>query len=196
MIWIILVSVLIFIVTCVILFILLGSVNATVEYDLDLKIKLKILCFKFTIFDSSKNDNEPESKPEKTKNSKMKTIAKKLKRKDALDSLKAASKMLRTSTEIMKEFLEIINIDDLVLKLWVGGSDAADAAIRYGQACSIVYSAVGYVSSVKPLKKYDVSIAPNFTSEKTNFKFRLSITVKILKVLKMKSLAKLKNLSL
>lgn len=193
MVWIILSLILILLLF--IIFVLLSSISITVMYKEELIIKIKILCFTFTLFDSSKKSKAVlVANNSKKPLSKIKNKTNKLKKIGVIGSLKSLSAAFKTYANLVKEILEIIIIDELTFILRVGGSDATKVALSYGQACTGVYSILGYISSVKSPKIYHVLVSPDFCSEKVNVEFKLSITTKILKILK--SLSKLKKIDL
>lgn len=65
----------------------------------------------------------------------------------------------------------------LWLRINVGGSDSADAAVRYGKMCSAVYPSMGYILSVVHSKNCSVRVQPDFLTNKTEGAFLLHLAL-------------------
>ncbi len=65
----------------------------------------------------------------------------------------------------------------LWLRINVGGSNSADAAVNYGKMCAKVYPAMGYILSVVHSKKCSIKVQPDFLGGKTQGAFFLHLAV-------------------
>ncbi len=68
-------------------------------------------------------------------------------------------------------------IKELYLYIMVTGSDAADTALKYGRICQKVFPSLGFITSNFPVRKYDVSVEPDYlaNANKAEFEFCFSI---------------------
>ena len=69
-------------------------------------------------------------------------------------------------------------IDELFLNMVVSGDDAADCAIKYGQRCSQIFPALGYICSCMKCRKYNAAINPDFLATKDAIEFSTKISVR------------------
>jgi len=190
--------VLIILAAMILILIFFLPVNLIFEYDKFLIIKLKLFFFTFTLYKQSEGKKESDTEEEKkTDSSAPHNIVKNVQKRGLLSTLNLVIASLKSAGRIVKEVLENVQINNLSFLLKVGGKDASSAALSYGKACSTVYTLLGYISSIKPIETYDVSVQPEFTSEKVRLKFKLDIMIKIFYLLKVsfKYLKKLKNIS-
>ena len=65
---------------------------------------------------------------------------------------------------------------ELKLYLSVGAGDAAETAILYGKVCSMVFPAMGLITSTCKVKEYDCGVQPNFMSSDKYAVFRAVIS--------------------
>jgi len=90
---------------------------------------------------------------------------------------------IKNTWNLLKSFIEIATIKDLQVKMNIVGEDAADTAIIYGYANSVIYPIVGAVlSNANDVKKYNVNLNADF-SEGADSSIDISIlaSVKITK---------------
>ena len=71
-------------------------------------------------------------------------------------------------TEAVKDFLRHANVKELELRLTAAGEDAADAAVKYGYACSVVYPVVSMITALSGCKNYKVSVIPGFREKESS----------------------------
>lgn len=55
-----------------------------------------------------------------------------------------------------------LTVDRLTVDLRIREEDAAATAIRYGQACGVVYTAVGFLQSVVRVRRREITVVPLF----------------------------------
>lgn len=67
---------------------------------------------------------------------------------------------------LLKSFIQVATIKDFNVKMNIVGEDAADTAIIYGYANSVVYPIVGaVVSNARDVKKYNVNLNADFSED-------------------------------
>ena len=71
-------------------------------------------------------------------------------------------------TEAVKDFLRHANVKELELRLTAAGEDAADTAVKYGYACSVVYPVVSMITALSGCKNYKVSVIPGFREKESS----------------------------
>lgn len=147
--------------------ILFSPIGLTVEYKEQFKIKVKLMGIPFSV-PIGKNKNEkatpPSSKKEKSKS-----------KKDILKSIGNIGKILKASKEAIVSVAKNIKINTLKLVLYVGAEDAAETAIKYGQASAVIYPTLSVINTLSKPQKILVNIIPNFPSEKINVDFKINL---------------------
>lgn len=58
-----------------------------------------------------------------------------------------------------------VAIDKFTLRLDVSGEDAADTAIKYGEACSVIFPALSFLLVNARRYNHDIEINPNFSND-------------------------------
>ena len=67
---------------------------------------------------------------------------------------------------------------ELKLYMTVGAGDAAQTAILYGKTCSVVFPAMGLITSTCKVKEYDCGVQPNFMAPDKTAVFRAVISMR------------------
>ena len=144
-----------------------------------------------------KPEAETADKPKPKKKAKTDDDKQKQKKKDVLD-LKQHAKELKengvaAAVEWLKEIagylltaadrlLKAVTVTRLFARVDIAGEDAAQTALTYGKLCGAVYPALGVVESKLKVKKQDVTIAPAFCAEKTQFAFDVRLKISLWRV--------------
>ena len=76
-----------------------------------------------------------------------------------------------------------LSIRRVSLELVVAAEDAAQTAIRYGQASALVYPALGFLCANGSCKKREIAIHPGFNEEESRVDFYLYARIKLLYLL-------------
>ncbi len=76
-----------------------------------------------------------------------------------------------------------LTVERFELDLRIHEEDAADTAIRYGQACAAVYTALGFLHSAVRVKRERVRISPLFSGGETAVSFQAELSMRIFAVL-------------
>ena len=152
--------------------ILLLPVHVIISYNEKLKFFMKIFGIKFSIKNKSKKKEKIKKQPVKSKEI---TSSNDEKPKSLIDRIEYFLEFIKASKDFILNILSRIKIEDLTFKLSVGGSDAFETATHYGQASSAVYSAFSAICCAKKPENYEVSVSPDFMSEKSSLVMNLDI---------------------
>lgn len=151
---------------------LLLPVHVIISYNEKLKFFMKIFGIKFSIKNKSKKKEKVKKQPVKSKEI---TSSNDEKPKSLIDRIEYFLDFIKASKDFILNILGRIKIEDLTFKLSVGGSDAFETATHYGQASSAVYSAFSAICCAKKPENYEVSVSPDFMSEKSSLVMNLDI---------------------
>lgn len=91
--------------------------------------------------------------------------------------------LLRVALDFLGELRRKLRIDRLELKLVLGGDDPADLAMLYGRAWEALGSLWPLLARAFVIKKRDVQIECDFTSEQTRVTARCRITITLARLL-------------
>lgn len=81
--------------------------------------------------------------------------------------------------KMFSSFKKHLVIRELYLYMTItGGCDAAETAIEYGKTCQKIFPAMSFICSNLPVRKYDVSIEPDFLGLKNKAQFAFSIHIR------------------
>lgn len=173
----------------ILFFVLLLSVKFRIEaeYIDSFTLKIRWLFLKFTVYPlkkpitiGGKEEKTEEPPPEdeninKKKPNPFKTFYEN-------QGFEGVMQLVRDSADALgkmgRSFKKHFIIDDLYLWVVVSKNhDAAATALEYGNVCRKLYPALGYISSHLKLKRYDVSVEPDFigTLSTAQFVFNCSL---------------------
>ncbi len=166
----------------IILLLLFTPIHLTIEYDKNLIFYVRILFFKFSFSPSdynniSINSSNTKINQDNTDNKNLNSISNMIKKKELIRVLKLITNVLKASGNLFVEIFKKINVHNLTFLLNLGGNDAYSIAIRYGQACSVIYSLFGYIISIKSPAIYNVQVMPNFDSRITSLYSKITLTM-------------------
>ncbi len=171
-------------------FIVLFSIRVTVymTYDEDFKLDVSWLFIKLHIL--PKKEKPEKEKPEKPEEEKPPEEPKQeTEKKDNIivnfynnQGFSGVIQLLRDTVSaingmfgsIFKHFI----FRELKLYLSVGAGDAAETAILYGKTCSVVFPAMGLITSTCKVKEYDCGVQPNFMGPDKTAVFRAVISMR------------------
>lgn len=180
------------------------KVSVTAVYDETFTLDIKWLFIKLRIYPEdeekkAKKEAKKAEKEQKKKNSKKeKTEKEKTEEpsqpksnifKDFYNNqgFAATVNLIRTAAAQLGGFLKGVYrafvIENLTVLLKVSaGDDAAQTAVKYGKVCSAVYPAMGFICSNMKVKQYDVNVVPDFISAENTATFKLSLSVRPIKL--------------
>ena len=96
--------------------------------------------------------------------------------------LKLLQALSQVALQSAKKIFSHTTVRLLWLNLTVGGEDAAQTAVRYGEICGLVSSSLTALLSAVKYRERDVKVrvAPDFQNEKSSVKFRARLKIKLL----------------
>ncbi len=151
----------------ILILILFAPINVIFEYNENSKIKIKFMGIPFPAFSNiSKKNKSPNQATRKSK---------KRPTKDILKSIGNIGNLLKVAKDSLVCVSKKISIDTLRLVLCIGAEDAAEAAIKYGQASAIVYPTLSIINALSKPKELFINIVPNFPNEKINIDFKIKL---------------------
>lgn len=146
------------------------------------KIKVKTLCFSFNLYSKSSHKNNKKNK-EKVSQKGSGFVSHNVKKRGFIDSLKFFSKILNLSGEILKKAIKGITLNKIKIIVNVGASDAASAAIKYGQVSALLYPSLAFITSLTKPKEYILNINPDFLSENISADLEFDISARTFYIL-------------
>ncbi|WP_312693669.1 DUF2953 domain-containing protein [Caproiciproducens sp.] len=139
-----------------------------------------------------KEETGKEKKEEKSDAySKIRDI---IKQKGLSGFLNIISEFASVATGAAKRLFSHAVIRSISVDLAVADEDAAQAAICYGYACSVVYPAMGLLVTHVKCKDYQIHIAPDFNEKESRILFTCKIKIRPLFILTSMLPALLKSL--
>lgn len=185
-----------FIIFCVILFLLLLMflpVTADISYQ-------KEFCYRFKysgifLFNSEKKFNidkfkrkrkkkvlkdNPTENDSDTNHKKENFFVKIYKEKGFINTVKYFADISGIILKRVLKLLKRFKFKKFKLNLTVASDDAANTAIEYGAVCSAVYPVIALLETQISLKSKKVSINADFDKTKPEFDFSVSITAKLI----------------
>lgn len=168
--------------------------KVSVAYDDKIHLTVKYLFVKLNILPTGPKKEKKEKKPKKEKPPKPEKPKEEKpkgekKPNPILEMVKANGYdgMMLVIQNLFKilgiyggKIFKSIRFDEIDLYICVGTGDAASTAIKYGETCQKVYPVFGFICSNNIVKKYDVSVEPDFLANKSQgeFFFDMSITLR------------------
>lgn len=140
----------------------LSPIVIWVKFEETLQVKLRFWFVSYSLYPKKKkNKTSPKKQKKKQESSatekKQGTVAKVKQIFGVLGTLLSASARLVNGARVR----------NLKLTLGITGKDAADAAISYGQVCSVVYPVLGFADSKMNLINPQVNIYCDYTAEES-----------------------------
>ncbi|MEE1282816.1 MAG: DUF2953 domain-containing protein [Acutalibacteraceae bacterium] len=177
----------------VIVLLMFFSVNLYIDYkENKTTIWIRYLFFKIPIYPRKKKKAKKQKSDKKTeKKAKKPSKDKSKEKKDGFFSstlksqgLSAVIEILEKIIKILKDFssstLKHLKIKNLKLDVISAGEDAADAAINFGYACSVVYPILGVLSAlINFLNVPDVNITVDYDKKETLASLFLQFKIKL-----------------
>ncbi len=162
-----------------------GSLRADVSYAF-LKFKLYPKEKREKKEEQKKQEDKPaEKKEEQKEEKKEENILKKFYRNQGVDGV---IQLVRDAAYSVRRLLHTLLIrhliiHDLYLRIDVAGRHAAECAEKYGGVCGLVYPPVSYICSVCHVRKYDVSVSPDYLATFSSAEFYVNLSIRPLALL-------------
>lgn len=154
-------------------FLLLSRLKFYAYYDDKFDYKIKFLFFSFRI---------KQKKEGKAKKEEKNVQVQKKPEKFTLDKFRIFynlfSRFWRELKKYIIKFKNKIRIDYIKVILDIGGSDPAQTAIEYGEACAVVFPAVSALGNLVKIKRREVRISPKFNGE-SDIEFAACISARV-----------------
>ncbi len=178
----------------ILLVLLLLPVKVCIEYDKDLRVWAGYTFLKFQLVPQkpkkhrkkkkkNKSSEETVSKSEDTKKKKKNPLLE-YKDKHGLDGLIDLIKLiLYIVGKVLCRTARHMTISYIEINAYIGGEDSADAAMKYGYACSVIYPALSFLQSQCKLKKFKEDVSANFFSSDTAVELKLRAKMSMIWVL-------------
>lgn len=176
----------------VIAILLFFSVNLYIDYKEDeLKLWVRYLFIKIPVYPrKEKKQRSKKAEPKKLEKTETKDKQPKEKKENFFtstikeDGIGAIIEILSKIIEIVKDFssstLKHLKVKKLKLDVISAGEDAADTALNFGYACSVIYPALGALSGlISFLKIPDVNITVDYDKKKTSASLVLQFKIKL-----------------
>ena len=176
----------------VIAILLFFSVNLYIDYKEDeFKVWVRYLFIKIPVYPrKKKKQRSNKAEPKKLEKTETKDKQPKEKKENFFtstikeDGIGAIIEILSKIIEIVKDFssstLKHLKVKKLKLNVISAGEDAADTALNFGYACSVIYPALGALSGlISFLKIPDVNITVDYDKKKTSASLVLQFKMKL-----------------
>lgn len=178
-----------------ILLILLIPVHLRASYVGSLKADVSYAFVKFTLYPTAKKEKkkkEPDKpkedeppKEEKEEKPKQDNILKKFYRNQGVEGV---IQLVRDAAECVKRLLHTLIIrhliiHDLYVRMDICGRHAAECAEKYGLVCGMVFPPLAYICSTCHVRKYDISVQPDYLATFSSAEFYVNLSIRPLAVI-------------
>lgn len=85
--------------------------------------------------------------------------------------------LVKTALDLLGDFRRKLRVNDLELKLILGGGDPCDLAVNYGRAWTAVGNLIPQLERLFVIKKRDIQVECDFTASETLVIARLDVTI-------------------
>ena len=151
-----------------------------IRYDCD-GILVKILAgpVSLQVMPRTKKGKPPKAKkkPAEKTEKKQKSDAPAPKEKKAGGSLTDFLPLVRVALQLLNALRRKLRVDNLDLKLVLGGGDPCDLAVNYGKAWAAMGNLLPRLERVLTIRKRDLNVECDFTADSTLVTFGADITI-------------------
>lgn len=154
-------------------------VHVHIQYDEELAIRIKYLFFWYQAAprkEDKKKETEKKPEEEQEEKSSFLDIINKRGLQSFLETIREFTSIARDS---LRKILPHTIVERLNLQVLAVGEDAAQTAMLYGAACSVVYGFAGYVVSNSRCRNYSVVVTPGFEAEKSKVHCDIRLHVRL-----------------
>lgn len=145
----------------VIFLILKSRVKFYAYYSEKIEVSIRYLFFKF----NAKKPQEGQTDNEKQAVEKQSEQPQKVTLEQLRSFLDTIGQFWDEFIGQISKFKEKFRIDKLNLELVIGGGDAAETAITYGQACAVVFPVISLLERIIKIKKKKILVNANFNGD-------------------------------
>ncbi len=161
------------------LFVLTIPSYITVSYDGCFRVKIKFLYIPISIFPVSFNIKKLKNRKACLHN-KGKSKEKAGRTKNKHISLKSLCRILPLLWDFSGKILRHIRINSIYLDAGITGADAENTAMRYAQLYILIGNILPIMEKTCHIKKYNISIYPDFLQLDNPIEFRISIRLSLI----------------
>ena len=146
----------------------------TASYEETLQAKIRYLFVSYQIAPPkekkpkkkkrAKQAEERQAEKEAPQESKIKQL---IKEQGLSGFLRLMKELTVLAAGAARDILKHVRISRLEIDATVAGEDAADTAVKFGQACSGIYTAAGMITALTKCSQYHVGITPGFEGQKS-----------------------------
>ena len=174
-----------------ILLLLASPVSLSVRLEQEWQVVLRYLFLSFRLWPQKEKKEKAETETEeKEKEKDEKKAGKKallldtLKRRSIPGLLNLLSEAASLAVSVLKRFLSHVHVSKFDLCLTIAGADAANVALQYGNACTVVYPAVHALMAACRCSGYGVSVVPDFQKKETEVRFLFRARISLFFIIK------------
>lgn len=149
-------------------FLLLAPVKFRLQYRGEFLFSARYFVFSYR---SDKIVEKIKGKNEKGSISKTVNAARKASEEGEMGIVSFFAEVTKIIVKLSKRLLSHAIVDKLYFKLEIASQDAAQTAVDYGAACAVVYPALGTLTGLMRVRKYEVDIRPDFYAGETKGEF-------------------------
>ena len=165
----------IFLIITVMLFV---PINVRISYGKKIVLDISIMRFKFNFSNLIKNKDNTKSK------SSNKTVKINSNNKFSLwKKLELLPKILLITKDTIKKIVKNISFKKFKLIVKIGLSDAANTAIKYGQASAFLYPLLEIIKEVFNPQNFVVNVVPDFLDETVEVDFECEFSGNIFDII-------------
>lgn len=135
--------------------------------------------FKFRLYPQK----EKKQKNSKKKNIKPQQSEQTTQKANKTNDIKETLEFLNSSTEELKRLLKKLVIDNALVKIEVGGEDAAEISIEYGKTNAYIYSIFGIAKTLFSIKKSKIDISFNYEKKQTDFYISCDAKIRLISLI-------------
>ena len=159
-------------------------VSVYLQFKEDFFFKIKFAGIKVYEPKSESEIVKEATEVKKKEDSQLKTTFQKLKEKRGfIGAVKEIFLFFKSCLDPFKYLLKTIKFKNVCLDLSVTGEDAAQTAIRYGQACSLVYPTVSFFQSKANVKLKQINVKSEFEQKNSSFSFSMVVSLRIISLI-------------
>lgn len=114
--------------------------------------------------EKKKHKKDKQEEPEQQ--SKFSQIAAGLKRDSLGETLELAGQLMRWLGKTARAVLRAITVDRVFLDLLIVAGEADKTAVRYGQACAVLYPAMTTLRQTMRVRRHRLTVTPGFGRDK------------------------------
>lgn len=173
-----------------ILLLLLIPVHFRASYVGSLEADVSYAFLKFTLYPTKPKEKKPET-PSKEKEGKPQAEQKEEKTKEdniltrfyKNQGVEGVVQLIRDAAYSVKKLLHTIVIrhliiHDLYLRMDICGRHAAECAEKYGLVCGLVFPPLSYICSTCHVRKYDISVEPDYLATFSSAEFYVNLSIR------------------